>query len=394
MQDVENDMDELFRKAVVNYTLEAGADNWDTIVAQLSDDSSVMPVEINRKENGAANAIFLLLFLLIPLSTAMFSYYSNNAVGKSNSHAAAVSYSSPQQEINNNTITGKQNSITYSADKTERIIPTIGPFYNNETDKSVQAITPTAPVKNVEKKNSKQVDSIYSKNSFTASPAGSQIVNMNQQKSNDGRQQPITTNTHTPQKPHLYAGIIAGLALNEVKNQGFKKPGFDAGIIAGFRINKNAAVEVGLLYSKKYYFSNGKYFSMDKMSGSMPAEMKVLSVEGSSNLYQLPVAIKYDIVHKKSSTFFSSAGMSSYILTKEKNDYQTSMNGVQQNMKGMYKQVSAGFASSIDVSVGYEHTIQKGTTIRIQPYLQIPLKGMGMGSMQVMSAGIHIAYTR
>ena len=88
----------------------------------------------------------------------------------------------------------------------------------------------------------------------------------------------------------------------------------------------------------------------------MPAEMKVLSLEGSSNMYQLPVAFKYDIIYKKGIHLFSSAGISSYILTKEKNDYQVSMNGVQQNMQGMYKHVSAGFASSIDVSIGYEYT--------------------------------------
>ena len=70
------------------------------------------------------------------------------------------------------------------------------------------------------------------------------------------------------------------------------------------------------------------------------------------------------------------------------------MNGVQQNMKGMYKSVSAGFASSIDMSVGYEYTTRNGAGIRIQPYLQVPLKGMGMGSMQVLSTGIHIAYVR
>lgn len=133
---------------------------------------------------------------------------------------------------------------------------------------------------------------------------------------------------------------------------------------------------------------------MDKMGGSMPADMKIISVEGNSNLYQIPIAIKYDIAHKKEGNFFASAGISSYLLTKEKNDYQTSINGVQHNMIGLYKNVTAGFASSMDVSIGYEHTLQQRATIRIQPYLQIPLKGIGMGSMQVMSTGIHIAYTR
>ena len=37
--------------------------------------------------------------------------------------------------------------------------------------------------------------------------------------------QPITTQRSTMQKSRIYAGVIAGITFNEVKNQGFKKPG-------------------------------------------------------------------------------------------------------------------------------------------------------------------------
>ena len=394
MQDIENNTDDLFKKAVDNYTLQPGEDNWEAIVLQLSDDHTVTPEEINHKKNTTVNGIFLLVLLFIPLSTAMFSfYYTSNAITTVNNNAVLL-YTQSQQHANNATSVAKENTVRYTTDKFEKAIIPTAPLYSTAINKNSPTIIQADLINKGAKKSVKDMEPVHSSINPNAFIQTAEAITGDVQKSLDEKQ-PITPKTSSLQKKsRLYAGVTAGLAFNEVKHQGYKKPGFDIGIVAGYRITKNAAVETGLLYSKKYYFSDGKYFSMNKMGGSMPAAMKVLSVEGSSDLYQIPVAIKYDIAHKKESTIFSSAGISSYILTREKNDYQTSMNGVQQNMKGMYKHVSAGVASSFDISVGYEHTIRKAASIRIQPYLQIPLKGMGMGSMQVMSTGIHIAYTR
>ena len=46
--------------------------------------------------------------------------------------------------------------------------------------------------------------------------------------------------------------------------------------------------------------------------------------------------------------------------------------------------------AEVNISAGYQHTLNAHTDIRIEPYLQIPLKGVGVGAMPVMSTGIHI----
>lgn len=401
MQDVEKNMDDLFRKAVDNYTLQPGESNWETIVSQLSDDDdrAVIPVSINHKNTTAKNAISLLVLLLIPLSTAMYSLFYNGSSSKEWGEGTTISPGISQPGVNSTPVESKQNKAAFSKAKSKNTTTVQAPVYATLTTKNIQqSSTPATPIKRTEGINETQlVDSTYAASQIDNPQTARIGIEMNtttQQQSSDNEQQPITPKRKSLQQHRLYAGLMAGVAFNEVKNQGFKKPGFDVGIIAGYRISKGISLEAGLVYSKKYYFSDGKYFSMDKMSGSVPTEMKILSLEGNSSVYQIPVAIRYNIVYKKEATIFASAGISSYILTKEKNDYQTSMNGVQQPMIGMYKKVSAGFASSFDVSIGYEHELQKTAIIRIQPYLQIPLKGMGMGSMQVMSTGIRIAYTR
>src|SRR5437764_1267056 len=99
MQDINNNMDDLFRKAVDNYTLQPGESSWDTIVSQLSNDDATIPVDINHKKNSAANGIFLLVLLLIPLSTAMFSFYHGGNASAKAGNAAYLLDTQPKQQV-------------------------------------------------------------------------------------------------------------------------------------------------------------------------------------------------------------------------------------------------------------------------------------------------------
>ena len=117
MQDIENDMDDLFRRAVDNYTLEPGVSNWDTIVSQLSDDETITVTENNRKNNVGINVILSLILLFIPISTAMYSYYySGIAATKSEEGTKALSYK-PARADRCNTIA----AIQKNAVKIQRI---------------------------------------------------------------------------------------------------------------------------------------------------------------------------------------------------------------------------------------------------------------------------------
>jgi hypothetical protein len=148
------------------------------------------------------------------------------------------------------------------------------------------------------------------------------------------------------------------------------------------------------MYDRKNYFSSGEYFDMSKLSATMPASMKLLSMEGSCSVFEIPVKIKYNLRSKGNSHFYSTAGISSYIMTNEYNKYRSVTNGTEQNITGKYSDNARYLAAALDVSLGYESEIGSYGNIRIEPYLQIPLKGIGMGSLPVMTAGLHIGFTR
>jgi hypothetical protein len=194
-------------------------------------------------------------------------------------------------------------------------------------------------------------------------------------------------------KPTIYWGIVFGPAINRIKNQQLHKLGYDIGIMAGISLFKGSAyVETGLLYTYKCYYSEGRYFNMDK--APMPAGMEIMSLEGSSRLFELPVKFKYKVFEKQRSASFISAGISSYLMNKEVNKYDAMMNGTPETMTDTYKDRSRYVAVMANIGAEYNYTLGKHSFLRIEPYIQIPLKGIGVGSMPVTTAGVHIGLMR
>jgi predicted GNAT family acetyltransferase len=63
-------------------------------------------------------------------------------------------------------------------------------------------------------------------------------------------------------------------------------------------------------------------------------------------------------------------------------------------MTGSYKNNCRYIAVMANIGAEYNYKTGKHTLIRIEPYIQIPLKGIGIGSMPVMTAGLHVGFMR
>jgi hypothetical protein len=430
MQDLENNMDELLRKAADNYQLKAGESKWDDIVPQLISESLV-PAAKKKNNLKKYTLLFLLLFLV---TGGIFTKYfvskntlaslskpsekdnminpveETNIMNKEVSEAykkhkqkietrSGINYPLQQKkgELIKNKFAAKTNSANAIQKKLQRMEP-MNSYQVIKVDRSkMMSEEPESSFKmRIEKSATLQPDLT---NKLTALTISDKMIQENraivQKKNMADTQTAIVREPGQQQDKHgIYVGVVLGPSLNEVKSQGLKKAGFDIGIIAGYKVSSRISIETGLLFAKKYYFSDGKYFNPGKTNASMPASMKVLSLEGSSAVIEVPVKLKYDLLQKNKVSLFTSAGVSSYILTNEKNKYRALLNGTEQSITSSYKKGSRYFAAAVDLSVGYERKIGKFTSIRIEPYLQIPLKGIGVGAMPVMSSGLHFGINR
>ena len=417
MQDIDQNIDDLFRKAAADYPLKLNESQWDDIaplVEQSQLNNAVAKKAISKKYTGLV-LIFLSLLLAAGLITNTFKPFkqtnllSPKAENKTNNPAIInekadytkikITEKKQAQQKHYTGPSSLQPLTDYSARTLKRESiqkqTTGNKTFENKSDQSPENIAINI---NVLETNTIEKNNSLAEDIKQETMAESTITEPGKDSAGKKETQAAMENTSVKKisrrKTGMYLGAVAGPLFDEVKNQGLKKTGFSIGIIAGYQFNKHLSVETGLSYAKKPYFSTGQYFSMDKISNSMPAGMQILSLEGNNYVWEIPARIKFDFLHRAESNLFLSAGITSYIMTYEKNNYLVSMNGAQQTMISSYKNKSRSLAATLDISAGYEHKLGKSNYFRVEPYVQIPLKGMGVGSMPMISSGLRIGITK
>jgi len=391
MQDLGNHMDELFQKAGDHYQLKPVDSSWDAIASKMPA-SAVTSVAMPRKKRKAVKVALLMLLPLFLVSIGIKRTGNGDVIFTgvaSNSKASATTASHDIVASSNDNITTAPVKFSKAKTKTKNqststVLPVIA--YNKTFDQKYfnHSITNNKGTISKEHATDEELASTANNNKQTVSADSVTTISSNATK-------PKIT-IHAQSK--FYLGVIAGVGYNEVKNQGFTKAGFNGGIIGGYQLNKKLAIETGLIITNKNYQSNGAYFSMKKMGTSMPADTKIMSVESKSTLLEIPLKLKYNFIEAKRLKFFTAAGLTSYVMLNEQNKYVTMVSGVQQNMRGTYKKASGYYAASVDVSAGASFRTGTNTQIQLAPYLQLPLKGLGMGSMMIATTGIQVGLIR
>jgi hypothetical protein len=171
-----------------------------------------------------------------------------------------------------------------------------------------------------------------------------------------------------------------------------EQAGYSAGVLAGFNLTRKWGVETGLLWDKKNYYSKGAYFKTDKIY--LPPHSEVVQVAGYCAMLEIPVNVRFNAVRTRDHVVFASGGVSSYLMQKEDYDYVYRRYGEDYTGTKMYKDASKNWLSVGNISVGYERRIFKKTSLRIEPYARIPLKGVGIGSLPLSSMGVLVGITR
>jgi hypothetical protein len=200
-------------------------------------------------------------------------------------------------------------------------------------------------------------------------------------------------NFSTNAKQHfLYAGILAGPDVSMVKFQSIKGAGYSLGLLFGYHFSQRWSLETGILWDQKKYYTNGEYFNTSKIV-LLPGE-QLKTMNGTCGMFEIPLSIKYDFVKRKNGNFFAAAGLSSYIMKNEAYNYTALYNGWSYNGSQSYKNSSRNWFSVVQISAGYEKKLGKNFNLRIEPYLKIPLKGVGIGGLPITSGGLYIGITK
>jgi hypothetical protein len=178
-----------------------------------------------------------------------------------------------------------------------------------------------------------------------------------------------------------------GIANNQIGN--------NIGLTLGYYLTDKLSINTGFIYSNKFYWSDPQnYFFQRPVNnvGSFAAPPPIDYINGASNIWELPLTLRYDFAHHNKTRFFANAGLSSYFMMKQTYIYFLHSGQNQLAYKISDNQQVNYWFGIADISVGFEAEIGKGFSFQAEPFLKLPLRDMGMENLRLTSYGFLMTF--
>jgi hypothetical protein len=196
-----------------------------------------------------------------------------------------------------------------------------------------------------------------------------------------------TPNKESARQSRWYFIVAAGAEGGSPRLFSVDKISARGGVTIGYKLDKNFSVQSGLYAGSKKYIAGPKDYN--PKAGSYWSTVEIVEVEANCLVLEIPLDVRYDLHPTKNTNIFTTAGLSSYIMSKEDYEYVYNRYGYQHYAKAGYKG-NKHLLAVLRLSAGVETKISKTFSLNAAPALSIPLAGVGEGQVKLYSTEIMV----
>ncbi|WP_157547465.1 hypothetical protein [Hymenobacter sp. DG25A] len=194
-----------------------------------------------------------------------------------------------------------------------------------------------------------------------------------------------TSHSKSPRRKPVYR---LGLALqyapevSAVRMSEIEKTGRDVGVQLEYFFTPRLSLNTGLLHAVKRYETRGSDYHVTY--GKVPLD-RVYAVCG---MLDIPLNLRYALLYRPTYQVFASAGLSSLLMRDEQ--YELWYTYANQPVRRTRQVVNGSNhpLSVLNLSAGYERQVQARWGVRAEPFVKVPLGGVGYGKVKLSSAGV------
>lgn len=192
----------------------------------------------------------------------------------------------------------------------------------------------------------------------------------------------------------LAFGILGAPDFASVNSLAGDRPGSTIGLTVDYQFANHLYIGSGLLLDRKIFSAYGQDFHAPAgfyAANGLPDRIGI--VKGTFEMLEIPLNLRYDFTVSGSTMFFLSSGLSSYLLVSQNNNYYYSSYWNPRN--SVCTPVSTPgksyLFSALNLSAGVETGLSNSLSLLIAPYMKIPVRGVGIGQVQMSTVGINFA---
>jgi len=233
---------------------------------------------------------------------------------------------------------------------------------------------------------------------------GEQLLSKDKTAANSSVVKPaeVTINTQQPQsssatkatpkkaRPGLLSGlsffISAGPDISKAENSKAGKITMSWGVGVAYALNR-FTIKVGVFTANKIYWAGPDDY---KLSYTPPASLKFMGADANCRVIEIPVKLSYNFTVGDRGSWFAAAGLSSYLMKREDYLYEYKSNATGNSYYHSYqtKNENKHYFSVINLSGGYTYRLSKTISLSAEPYVEVPVTGIGAGKVHLNSGGV------
>ncbi len=137
----------------------------------------------------------------------------------------------------------------------------------------------------------------------------------------------------------------------------------------------------GILSYKTYAASGEAYQPYPGYWKKYPLPDKI---NGQCQVLDIPLNVRYYAVSLGQSQLFVSSGLSSYLMLREDYEY---VYPYASNYERHERNTNRHYFKVANVSMGYERAWGKRGAIQVEPFVKLPLAGVGFGRIRLATIG-------
>jgi hypothetical protein len=185
---------------------------------------------------------------------------------------------------------------------------------------------------------------------------------------------------------------ITALASSDVNGtssfQG--KVGSNYGLLLSFGATKKLTITSGVVYSSKPYNTSFANYVTTYNFKHDPTD-----VTADCKMLDIPINIGYQVYGNFRNKLSVGTGLSSYLMLREKYTYNYADGANSAAWPQTYTVPnSKGYLLSIiNINATYEHKINSNFGISVQPYMKVPISGVGYSNIKLQSTGVAVGVT-